>query len=236
MNLKANQMRENTITHKLQMDSIYSFQRHIYDASRKHYLLGRDRLLQELAPPHHGAVLELGCGTGRNLVIAAKNYETAHFYGLDISHEMLKTARRLIDKHELSKRISLKQADATNFSPKDLFGVETFDRIYISYSLSMIPDWQCTLQQAFTHLSENGSIHIVDFGQQTELPTLLKLILTKWLNLFHVTPRADLYDHVSKLAKKHNRNFKFQKQYRDYAHYCVIGPRRKLRDHTKKAA
>ena len=78
-------MLENSLSHKLQMESIYSFQRHIYDVSRKHYLLGRDRLLHDLAPPKNGAVLELGCGTGRNLVIAANNHKSANFYGLDIS-------------------------------------------------------------------------------------------------------------------------------------------------------
>ncbi len=33
------------------MDAIYRYQRYIYDASRKYYLLGRDRLLDELEPP-----------------------------------------------------------------------------------------------------------------------------------------------------------------------------------------
>jgi S-adenosylmethionine-diacylgycerolhomoserine-N-methlytransferase len=229
-------MTDSAISHKLQMDSIYAFQRHIYDASRKHYLLGRDRLINDLAPPHDGRVLELGCGTGRNLIIAAKRHGNADFYGLDISHEMLKTAAKHIDKHLLADRISIQQGDATNFSPQDLFGIEKFDRIYISYSLSMIPDWQGTLEQAFRHLSEKGSIHIVDFGQQTELPKIFKSALTKWLKLFHVTPRADLFNHVSELAKIHNRNLEFRKLYKDYSHYCVIGPKRFSPLDTKKAA
>lgn len=229
-------MLENSLSHKLQMESIYSFQRHIYDVSRKHYLLGRDRLLQDLAPPENGAVLELGCGTGRNLVIAANNHKSAKFCGLDISNEMLKSAQNLINKHRLTNRISIAQGDATSFAPVELFGVEKFDRIYISYSLSMIPDWQGTLEQAFLHLSDKGSIHIVDFGQQTKLPKIFRSILTKWLKLFHVTPRAELFDHVRELANAKNRNFEFQKLYRDYTHYCVIGPKRFQQLDTKKAA
>lgn len=219
-------MTDSALSHKLQMDSIYAFQRHIYDASRKHYLLGRDRLINDLAPPHDGRVLELGCGTGRNLIIAAKRHTNADFYGLDISQEMLKTAAKHIDKHHLSERISIQQGDATDFSPQELFGVEKFDRIYISYSLSMIPDWRGTLEQAIKHLSDKGSIHIVDFGQQSKLPKLFKSILVWWLKIFHVTPRADLFEFTRQLAGSHNRNIQFIELYKDYSHYCVIGPKR----------
>ena len=71
------------------MDSIYRTQRHIYDLTRKYYLLGRDRLIRELAPPEDGCVLEVGCGTGRNLIKAARRYPRARFYGIDISEAML---------------------------------------------------------------------------------------------------------------------------------------------------
>ena len=50
------------------MDRLYRHQRHIYDLTRKYYLLGRDELIAELDPPPHGTVLEIGCGTGRNLL------------------------------------------------------------------------------------------------------------------------------------------------------------------------
>ena len=58
--------------HAAQMDAIYAGQRHIYDATRKYYLLGRDRLIADLAPPPGGRVVEVGCGTGRNLILAAR--------------------------------------------------------------------------------------------------------------------------------------------------------------------
>ena len=37
-------------------------------------------------------VLEVGCGTGRNLVSALRRFPQAEFYGMDISSEMLATA------------------------------------------------------------------------------------------------------------------------------------------------
>ncbi len=44
------------------MDGIYRYQRHIYDITRKYYLLGRDALIKELEAPNGGTVLEIGCG------------------------------------------------------------------------------------------------------------------------------------------------------------------------------
>ncbi len=76
------------------MDAIYRYQRYVYDATRKFYLLGRDRVIDELAPPPGGRVLEIACGTGRNLIAAARRYPGARFYGFDISTAMLDTARR----------------------------------------------------------------------------------------------------------------------------------------------
>jgi S-adenosylmethionine-diacylgycerolhomoserine-N-methlytransferase len=75
------------------MDAIYRYQRYIYDATRKYYLLGRDRLIDELAPPPGGSVLEIACGTGRNLIKGARRYPDARFFGFDISAAMLDTAQ-----------------------------------------------------------------------------------------------------------------------------------------------
>ena len=58
--------------HAALMDGVYRGQRHIYDLTRKYYLLGRDRMIDELQPPVGGHVLEIGCGTGRNLIAAAR--------------------------------------------------------------------------------------------------------------------------------------------------------------------
>ena len=75
------------------MDRMYRHQRHFYDATRKFYLLGRDQLIRDINPPVRGRVLEIGCGTGRNLVRAARTWPSIQAYGIDVSAEMLATAR-----------------------------------------------------------------------------------------------------------------------------------------------
>ena len=61
---------------------------------------------------------------------------------------MLATARRSIAQSRLEGRIAIAQADATLLDPQALFGVATFDRIFISYALSMIPAWKEALARA----------------------------------------------------------------------------------------
>ena len=80
------------------MDAIYRHQRFIYDLTRRNYLFGRDQLIADLEPPAGGSVIEIGCGTARNLLCAAKLYPKAKFFGIDVSEEMLKTARTLVTR------------------------------------------------------------------------------------------------------------------------------------------
>ena len=61
------------------MNRMYRRQRHIYDGTRRYYLLGRDQLISELRPDAGASVLEIGCGTGRNLVLAASFTPTPDF-------------------------------------------------------------------------------------------------------------------------------------------------------------
>ena len=78
------------------MDAIYRVQRHFYDVTRKPYLLGRDVLIRDLGVPDGGNVLEIGCGTARNLLCIARRYPTASCFGIDVSSVMLETARASI--------------------------------------------------------------------------------------------------------------------------------------------
>lgn len=182
------------------MDRMYRWQRHIYDATRKFYLLGRDGLVAELKPPPGAAVLEIGCGTGRNLIRIARAYPQARCYGLDVSAEMLRTARQQVARAGLSDRITLVQADATGFDPQALFGRAGFERVVISYALSMIPPWRAALAEALRVVAPGGALHIVDFGDQADLPAPFRALLNRWLALFHVTPRVDLEAALTELC------------------------------------
>ncbi len=199
------------------MDGIYRSQRHIYDATRKFYLLGRDALIDDLAVPPGACVLEIGCGTGRNLVRIARTYPAVACYGIDVSGAMLATAQSSVARAGLAARITLAQADATDFDPLLVLGRGTFDRVVISYALSMIPPWRDVLRHAASLVAPGGSLHIVDFGDQAGLPMPFKRLLDRWLALFHVTPRLTLAQDVAALAVAARLQASVRARYRGYA-------------------
>jgi S-adenosylmethionine-diacylgycerolhomoserine-N-methlytransferase len=204
------------------MDRVYRHQRHIYDATRKYFLLGRDHLIARLDPPAGGHVLELGCGTGRNLIAAARRYPQACFYGVDISSEMLVTARRNVAAADLHDRIVLGQGDATRLSPAAAFGLQRLERVFFSYSLSMIPPWQQALAHGAALVEPGGRLSLVDFGQQDGLPGWFRTLLFAWLSQFHVSPPVDLGDAVASTATDLNAHGAFARLYRGYACYAEI--------------
>jgi S-adenosylmethionine-diacylgycerolhomoserine-N-methlytransferase len=204
------------ISHAARMDRMYRYQRHIYDLTRKFYLLGRDRTIRQLAASPGQSILELGCGTGRNLALAAALYPGCRLYGLDISEEMLISARA-----KLPSDAVLQTGDATNFAAAD-FGRPGFDRIMISYALSMIPGWEATIERAISALYPGGSLHIVDFGQQERLPVWFRSLLQAWLHQFHVEPRAGLESAVLSAAEHCGAQAVFTPLYRGYAWSATV--------------
>ena len=199
------------------MDAIYRRQRFIYDATRRYYLLGRDRLIGSLKPPLGGAVLEVGCGTARNLIRAAKRYPDARFYGIDISEAMLKSARTSVARRGLRSRVALGQGDATAFQPAALFGRDAFDRIYVSYSLSMIPPWQDALKHAMSQLAPRGELHIVDFGEFAGYPAILRHAQLAWLRRFSVVPIPGMQAKIAALAEEAGLTATAESLYGGYA-------------------
>ena len=204
------------------MNRMYRWQRHIYDLTRRYYLLGRDRLIARLEPAAGATVLEIGCGTGRNLVHAAMLYRDAKFFGIDVSTEMLASASQAISRRGMTDRIHLAHADGTAFDPQALFGVAAFDHIMISYSLSMIPDWRRAIEAATQSLAPGGRFHIVDFGNQERMPDLARAALLRSLALFDVTPRDDLACELSAMAGGAGADLSFERPYLGYAQYAVL--------------
>jgi len=184
------------VEHRALMDSVYKGQRHIYDLTRKYYLFGRDTLLEGLDARPGMRVLEVACGTGRNLAKVRKAWPGVRLFGLDISEEMLKNARKA-----LGDDAALGAGDACAFDPQELFSEEGFERIILSYSLSMIPDWEGALSHAASQLAPGGELHVVDFGDLSGLPGPLERGLHAWLAKFHVQTRSALPQACERIAR-----------------------------------
>jgi S-adenosylmethionine-diacylgycerolhomoserine-N-methlytransferase len=204
------------------MNRQYRFQRHIYDATRTHYLFWRRRLLADLTPPHQGTVVEVACGTGWNLVRAARAYPGVQLYGFDISREMLATASQAVSRSSIRPRVELAEGDATHFDLNRMFGIAAADRIFISYALSMIPDWPAVIDTAISQLAPRGQLHVVDFGRMDKMPAWPRSAFRRFLARYNVTPRRDLEAVLRAAAARRGLACAFEETRRGYSAYAVL--------------
>ena len=138
---------------------------------------------------------------------------------------MLETAAVAIGRRDLSARVKLALGDASDFDTEGLFGLEGFDRVFVSYSLSMIPEWRRTVTAALDAVDDGGSLHIVDFGRQEGLPGWFKTALRAWLAKFHVAPRDSLREVLESEARRVGASLRFDSVFRGYAVHAVLTKR-----------
>ncbi len=202
----------------VRMDRMYRLQRHIYDASRKFYLLGRDRMLDELVITPGDRVCEVGCGTARNLARLAQRHPQAHFFGVDASEAMLATAQRNLRRAGVTSQIRLTHGLAESVDATAMFGEDKpFDMLLFSYAFSIFPEWRPAADRALAAVRPGGTIAVVDFGTQNRLPRSFQRGLRRWLALFGVAPIPDLRDHFHALADSGRGRLEDRDLYRGYA-------------------
>lgn len=206
---------------KAEMDNMYRWTRHVYDFSRKYYLLGRDKLISQLNAQDGENICEVGCGTARNLIKMARRYPQAHFHGLDASDEMLKTARVSVEKAHI--HLPLVQAFAQSFDPQSLFGLEKpLDKIVFSYSLSIIPPWKESIDHALELLPLGGEIHIVDFGSMVGQPAWFRKLIFWFLDKFHVYHKPEILEHLNTLQAQGKGILQTTHLYKGYSYMAVF--------------
>lgn len=208
---------------KTNMDNMYRWTRHVYDLSRKYYLLGRDQMISHLDIKDGERICEVGCGTARNLIKIAQRYPNGVYYGLDASKEMLKTAQSNLEHAQMSDKIALKPAFSQSFDPKDLFELkEPLNKIIFSYALSIIPPWPESLDHALELLPLGGQIHIVDFGSQSELPKHFRKFLFWWLKKFHVYYKPEILSYLKRMDMEKKGVLEVHSLYKGYAYRAIF--------------
>lgn len=143
------------------MEQYYKLQSKIYDATRWSFLFGRKRIIRQLplSIERNARILEIGCGTGYNLVRLAKQFPKAQLIGLDVSPDMTALSRK--NTQAFSERVQIIQAPYE--SGHQLFEGHV-DVVLFSYSLTMInPQWSELILQAIKDLKAGGLIAVTDF-------------------------------------------------------------------------
>ena len=146
------------------MDDVYRYQRHFYDVTRRNYLLGRDRLIAELAPPPGGSVLE--SAAARAAISWPSRGAIQAFASMASTFRPKCCERRgapLRGTASMTASGSPRRMPCRSI-PGALFGIERFDRVFFSYTLSMIPDWRGALTKGASLLTPGGKLQFVDFG------------------------------------------------------------------------
>ena len=146
-------------THQERLESFYSGQADDYDAFRERLLHGRNELIDRLVFPVAGTWMDIGAGTGRNVLHAGRRTKTLRKITLvDLSPSLLEVAQRNLSDANIDQAEFL-LADATRIEQPD----ESVDLVTFSYSLTMIPDWFAAIDEAYRILKPGGTIGVTDF-------------------------------------------------------------------------
>lgn len=170
----------------------YRWHARIYDATRWSFLFGRNALIRALAldanPPRN--ILEIGCGTGDNLLRLARQFPEAAVTGLDLSTDMLARARHKLEARRLLITLLQQRYD------RPLYPEPVFDLIVFSYCLSMInPGWNRALASAMRDLRPGGRLAVVDF-HDTRFTRF-----RRWMEINHVRMDGHLLPGLNTLCQ-----------------------------------
>lgn len=136
----------------------YRWHAHLYDATRWSFLFGRDALIRTVAARQQPSrILEIGCGTGANLLRLSRRFPNAAITGLDLSADMLARARRKLAGRPSAVTLRQHRYD------RPLAAEPAFDLVMFSYCLSMDPGWEQALEAALGDLRPDGLLAVVDF-------------------------------------------------------------------------
>lgn len=143
-------------SHASNLQAFYAPQADRYDAFRARLLHGRRELIEQLDLQPGSHVVELGCGTGSSLqTMGAAAHQLARFDMVDLCPALLAVAR---SRSAGCPVVHVIEADATTWQP-----TAAVDVVFMSYSLTMMPQWRAVIANAHAMLAPGGRFGIVDF-------------------------------------------------------------------------
>jgi len=119
----------------------------------------RARAVRRLSLHPGSRVLEVGCGTGRNLsLLASAVGTTGRVYGVDVTPEMLAVARATV-RREGWTNVVLLEGDAETLELP-----EPVDAVLFSLSYTVIPRHRAVLERTWKQLKPGGRVVVLDGG------------------------------------------------------------------------
>jgi S-adenosylmethionine-diacylgycerolhomoserine-N-methlytransferase len=175
------------------VENYYRWHARLYDATRWSFLFGRTAILADVATlltPRR--ILEVGCGTGKNLANLCRRFPRATVTGVDLSAPMLAVARRKTAPFGARVKLVHRAYDAP------LGAGAGHDLVLFSYALSMFnPGFETALRAAADDLAPGGCIAVVDFHA-----TPLRWF-ERWMGVNHVRMNGQLRPLLQTLFTPH---------------------------------
>lgn len=159
MKMLAGRSRSGTLAQ--QLEDFYAPQAALYDGFRDRLLHGRREMLSRMRLCPGQTIVELGGGTGQNLRFLG--YPPEWFERIevvDLCPSLLAVAG---ERYKNVENVKVIAADATSYQPDS-----QVDRVYFSYALTMIPEWEKAVDNALRMLKPGGLLGVVDFYVSAE--------------------------------------------------------------------
>jgi|ERR1044071_2050834 S-adenosylmethionine-diacylgycerolhomoserine-N-methlytransferase len=157
----------------------------------------RTKAVSRLELKPGASVLEVGCGTGRNLapLVRAVGPE-GHVYGVDVSEGMLTKARKLRASAGWSN-VTLARSDAASYTAP-----VAVDGVIFSLSYAVIPHHREALSRAWEQLSPGGYLVIMDAKLPSNFAGKLLHPFVIWASRLTVLGNPDIrpWDELKELA------------------------------------
>ncbi len=157
----------------------------------------RRRAIERIRLQPGERVLEIGCGTGRNLQLLRNAVGwTGRVIGVDASPGMLVQARKLVGRHGW-ENVSLVHRDAATLALES-----PVDAVYFSLSYSVLPDRASVLDRAWEAMRPGGRLVVTDACvPETRLGRALGPLAEIVATVFPGDPYSEPWSDLTRLSK-----------------------------------
>jgi S-adenosylmethionine-diacylglycerol 3-amino-3-carboxypropyl transferase len=163
-------------SHEDKLNQFYKSQAVLYDAYRQNMLHGKKKLIPSIPFNNGDTLLILAGGTGDILdhMPYANNFKKIVL--VDLCGELLKIAKE--------KRGSIQNLDIVHHDATTFVSAEKFDKIIITYSLTMIPCWMKAIDIIKKNLKDGGYLGVSDFTVSLDSNIFEKINGNLYKNMF----------------------------------------------------